>query len=250
MYCHISYASPSKSQLYAIFVIVVIILFGAPWSRAQNPASPQAAVKNPLWNFGYLPQKAAAGADFYIYNHGSAPLTVLKIESGCSCTSISKIDHPLQPGDSAVVTVTFKTGRYRGNVKKTTKVYTDDPDNEILKLTISAYVLKRGEESEKITVTPTILDWKLENDRLVFEDSVLNVLNKTMDTVSIGILNWPENILEKIELTSGLAPGESLNLPFKFVSKTRVPPENTALSVTLGFTGSDTTILTVPVKIK
>ncbi|HDL03351.1 MAG TPA: DUF1573 domain-containing protein [candidate division Zixibacteria bacterium] len=247
---YILYQSIAKRQAHLLFVVLLFALFSASSSPTQNTVAPHAKVKNPLWDFGYLPQKSAVSVDFYIYNIGSAPLTVRKIESGCSCTSISRIEHPLQPGDSAAITVTFKSGRYRGMVKKTTKVYTDDPDNEVLELIITAYILKRDEESKYIRVIPPILNWKLENDRLILQDSTLDILNISPDTVSVNLLSWPGNILPPEELPSRLAPHEKRELKLRLDSKSAVPSKDEIFWIALSFAAEDTIKISVPVKLK
>ena len=109
----------------AIFITCWAIVLAGDNSDSDVPASE--------WDFGYLPQKSEVNHTFYINNLDSKPLTVTKINAGCSCTSTSEIKDPIAPGDSAAIVITLKSGRYRGKIKKTTEVYTDDLANPMQK---------------------------------------------------------------------------------------------------------------------
>jgi hypothetical protein len=176
-------------------------------------------------------------------------LSVTRIKPGCSCTSISKIEKPIPPGDSAAIVVTFKSGRYLNEIEKTTKIYTDDPKTEILEFTLSARVFKRGEPSGDISITPCELRVDYGDDKLLPEAGRLEIVNNGSDTVTVSVSYLPEKIVDKPQMPSAIGPSAKtdLSLPFK------KPPKNNDINgffIQFRFSGSDETLISVPIEVK
>ncbi|MEW5924293.1 MAG: DUF1573 domain-containing protein [Candidatus Zixiibacteriota bacterium] len=229
-------------------LLIVIILFPAMQHYALSEDKAEPSIGSEIWDFGFLPQKSEVSHTFFLRNRGSSPLTVKKIKTGCSCTSISEIDKPIEPGDSAAVAVTFKSGRYRGPVSKTTKVIIDNPESAIYEFTIKADVLKDDESSRDIKIFPNSLQWSLEDD-FPANDSIINISNTGPDTVMISTPHLPGDILQAANIPLFLAPQKNIDIVIKPAAK-ELLPDIKGLSMTFAFTGKDTTIITVPVKIK
>ena len=80
--------------------------------------------------------------DFVIQNKGEAPLNISEVETGWGCTAVS---YPklIPAGGKGVISIKVDTSNFGGrNVKKTVDVFTDDPKNPEIKLTIGGYVEK------------------------------------------------------------------------------------------------------------
>ncbi len=233
-----------------VFLTALIIgIFFAGQSSVSAQDKPQAVIKSAPWNFGYVPQKSEVSHRFYLYNVGSSPLSVLKIKAGCSCTSVSKIEQAIAPGDSAAIVVTFKSGRYRGRVKKTTKVYTDDPEASVYHLPIMANVVKEGEPTDDVSVTPQKLTWKMNNGIIEVDVDTLRITNNGASILAAIVLHAPEKIVSEINLPRSIAPAEAIDL-ILHISKEPMPGELGWLSTTLAFAGPDTTVITIPIEIE
>lgn len=226
--------------------VFILLLTTAPCAFSDDNI--ESAVDADLWDFGFLPQKAEVSHTFYLRNDNASPLTVREIKAGCSCTSISEIDKPIEPGDSAAVIVTFKSGRYRGPVSKTTRVFIDNPQNDVFEFTIKADVIKADEPSGEIEILPNALEWAFENNPAP-NDSIINIANSGMDTVVISMLYLPTDVIKVAEVTPFLPPQGSIDIIIKAAPETALTGIK-GLSMTFGFTGKDTTIITVPIKIK
>jgi hypothetical protein len=224
-------------------------IFFAGQSCVLAQDKPQTVVKSAPWNFGYILQKSEVSHRFYLYNVGSSPLSVLKIKAGCSCTSVSEIERPIAPGDSAAVAVTFKSGRYHGSVKKTTKVYTDNPEASIHHLPIMANVVKAGEPTDDVSVTPQKLTWKIDNEIIESDTDTLRITNNGAGILAAIIMHSPEELVTEMDLPRSIAPAEAADL-ILHISKEPIPGESKGLSTTIAFVGQDTTFITIPIEIK
>lgn len=186
---------------------------------------------------------------FYLYNTGSAPLSVTKIESGCSCTSVSRLNRPIPPGDSAAIVITFKSGRYHHQVKKTTKIHTNDPETPVHHLRIMANVVKRGEATGDVRVRPPELSWRINNATITVDADTLKISNNGTDSLTIAVLHVPQGIVDRIESPERVAPGQEVELNMQ-LSRESIPKKADGLSITLAFAGRETTIVTVPIKME
>jgi hypothetical protein len=235
------------NHVFLTALIIGIFFSGQPSVSAQD--EPQTVIKSAPWNFGYVLQKSEVSHRFYLYNVGSSPLSVLKIKAGCSCTSVSKVEQPIAPGDSAAIVVTFKSGRYHGRVKKTTKVYTDDPEASVHHLPIIANVVKEEEPTDDVSVTPQKLTWKKDDGIIAVDADTLRITNNGTSILAATVLHAPEKIVTEIDHPQSIAPGEAADL-ILHISKEPMPDESGWLSTTLGFTGPDTTVITIPIEIE
>ena len=236
---------PGCNCIFAVSLFLLLVLTGrVSFADENSPAGVHASR-----DFGYLPQKAVVGHVFQVHNTGTDSLKVNKIESGCSCTSVSKIERPIPPGDSAAVTVIFKSGRYHHRVSKTTKVYTDDPLDPVRRFRIISFVFKKGEETGSVTVTPLALEWKIEKDTLFATVDTLRITNHSDRGMKMEIVHMPDELFENIIVPDDIAPGQTACLVLEIPSQT-FPEAPEGLSLTMAFTGSDTTRVTVPLVIK
>lgn len=224
----------------------ILVAGGAPSSADETS---HAVIHPAEWDFGYLPQNSEVSHRFYVCNTGPSPLRVTKIKAGCSCTSVSKIDHPISPGDSAAIAVTLKSGRYHHSVAKTTEVHTDDPGTPILELKIRAYIVKKEEPCGEVAVTPHKLTWRADRGVLAVAADTVAITNTGTDSLQVIIRHPPETTIADITTPPHLAPGETSALVFHAAAS--APFEEFAgLSATLAFIGRDSTIVTIPIEIK
>jgi hypothetical protein len=239
----------SMSRSFGLLTVLIVAIMGAGQGSALAQNRPHAVIKSPLWNFGYLPQKCEVSHRFYLHNAGAAPLSVLKIEPGCSCTSVSDIRGPIDPGDSAAIVVTFKSGRYHGLVKKAAKVHTDDPEMTAQNVRIVSNVVRAGEPTGSISVVPQNLTWRIKNGIIVADADTLRITNDSAGVLAVALLYAPEEFVTKMNIPPSIGSGEAADL-ILHISKKAVLAESGWLSTTLAFAGKDTTIITIPIEIE
>jgi len=231
---------------YVSILIGILIVCQCPVFAGDQP---HAVVTPSSWDYGYVPQKSIVSHLFYLHNTGSAPLSVTKIDAGCSCTSVSPVENPIAPGDSAKVLVTFNSGRYSKGVKKAAKLHTNDTETPVQRLPYTAYVVKRGDMTGDISVVPQTLTWETDKAALADRMDTVKVVNNGSDSVTVAVLCTPERIVDRVDFPRNLAPGEG-GIVLLLVDDKAVPDEPGGQSVTVSFAGQDTTIVTIPIEIE
>jgi hypothetical protein len=138
----------SGFRLQGVFVFLLLLQTSC---LAQEPNMGQATVSlqieaqenDPyIWDFGTVKQGEVTEHAFTIKNDSSKTIRITGINTSCGCTASKANKEILIPGESAEITVTFKSKGYSGVVQQHAYVNTDDPDNPVIKLTIKAQVVK------------------------------------------------------------------------------------------------------------
>ncbi|MFH1686316.1 MAG: DUF1573 domain-containing protein [bacterium] len=229
----------------AAALLCILSVWGGSTVRSADDVADE--VGTIVWDFGYVPQKAEVSHTFYLHNDSDAPLNVSKIKAGCSCTSTSEINEPIAPGDSAAIEVTFKSGRYKGTVTKTTKVYTDENEAETFRLAIKANVVKNLADAQPIAIEPMHLKAYARDDQVRLAVDTIVVTNSGADSVTVDVLAASAG-LELDRLPKIVGPGSRVGIP---VGVRAVPSDDSDwLSATLLVIGRDTTRVTIPVQIE
>jgi Protein of unknown function (DUF1573) len=73
-------------------------------------------------NIGVIDGTTNANQDFSFTNTGNAPLTITEARGSCHCVQAKWPDKPIQPGDSAVISVSFDPIGVSGLFIRTLKV--------------------------------------------------------------------------------------------------------------------------------
>ena len=115
-------------------------------TQPADAAAPRLEIYPTEFDLGEVWQWAEAQREFTVKNVGAAPL-LLYIGTSCGCTTATKPESPLPPGQSSRFTVTFDTGRL-GSVQKTVTVDTNDPAREKVEIAV------RGVVKQLYVVTP------------------------------------------------------------------------------------------------
>ncbi|MBD3298444.1 MAG: DUF1573 domain-containing protein, partial [candidate division Zixibacteria bacterium] len=112
-----------RHRVSAMIVLgtVVMLLFAL---REDTHADLKLSLHHPTYDFGYVPQRSHVSHRFWVHNDGDEPLTIDRIDVGCWCTSTSRLDDPIAPGDSAAILVTLNTTIIQGHVRKWIKLFT------------------------------------------------------------------------------------------------------------------------------
>jgi hypothetical protein len=230
----------------ARILLGALLLLGGVIAAADEPDPP---VPTQIWDFGYVPQKSEVRHVFYLTNSGTEPLTVKEIKIGCSCTSASRIDEPIPPGDSAAIAVTFKSGRYYSIVKKTTKIYTQDPDSPEHHLVIYADVIRRDQSPPHFTVTPSRIEWELQDDVIAVERDSLLIAHDKAATFGVELISEARDVIERIDMPDSTIAEDPVSLTLH-PSKAAILENIRAASLTFLLISGDTARVTVPIELK
>ncbi len=139
--------------------------------------------ENPDFNFGQIYKGENVEHIFKFENRGNDTLKIKKVKPTCGCTAVILTNKTIPPGETGEIKSTFKSGSYRGNIKKNITVSSNDPSTPNHRLTIS------GEIIEDISIKPRNINFGTINADKQSERTV---------TVTVKSRSDPDFIIEKI----------------------------------------------------
>ena len=96
-------------------------------------AQPEATWLDRQHDFGvFLEENGKAACKMRLVNTGNEPLLIVKAQAGCGCTAIDYPSEPIQPGDTANVSITYNPSGRPGQFTKQAIIFT----NTVTKRTI------------------------------------------------------------------------------------------------------------------
>lgn len=91
-------------------------------------------------NFGRVEGGKVHTAEFVLRNTGKSPLKIYAVKAGCKCLRTELVDKKIAPGGSATLYVHFDTNGYVGEFSKALTVYSSDPSQPALSMSVRARV--------------------------------------------------------------------------------------------------------------
>ena len=116
--------------------------------KLSSGPNPEIFFENPDFNFGKIFKGDKVKHIYKFENRGKSILEISKVKSSCGCTAVILTDKNIPPGKTGEIKATFNSGSYRGNVKKSITVTSNDPNSPTYRLSIS------GEIIEEISTKP------------------------------------------------------------------------------------------------
>lgn len=125
-----------------------------PSAGEPAPKYPKIRFKEPAYDFGEAEAGDEVEHTFVFENVGDDVLTIAKVRTSCGCTAALVSDEEVPPGKTGEVKATFLTQGFQGEVKKSLVVESNDPDNQLVRLTIGGKVVP------EVMVEPRYLYWE------------------------------------------------------------------------------------------
>jgi hypothetical protein len=104
-----------------VFLSFWLVFLGLGSIRAEL------ALEVPVIEVKPKPEDEEITTTFVFHNNGGKPVTVLKLDSSCSCLSADMDKRVYGPGEKGVGKAVFKISSFVGRHEKTLHVVTDDP---------------------------------------------------------------------------------------------------------------------------
>ncbi len=122
----------------ALMVILAITMVATTALADETKKAPKITIDEPIADLGIVVKGDSASHEFIIRNTGDAPLELLEVRPACGCTVV-EFDKMIEPGGSGKVHATLSTSGLRGGGgSKGISVFTNDPDNPRVQLTLQA----------------------------------------------------------------------------------------------------------------
>lgn len=124
----------------AILTLLAVALSLAPSITAEAASgAPSAAVAEPMIDAGELPVGEPIEAEFLIQNRGDARLEISRVQPACGCT-VAEYDTTIEPGATGRIRAVVDTTSEVGPNTKAIAVFTNDPENPRIELSIKSDV--------------------------------------------------------------------------------------------------------------
>ena len=125
----------------------------------QLKAAPRMFFDKKEHDFGVLKPGEIVNHEFTFTNTGGGDLLLHKTKASCGCTASEPAKKMLKPGESSSIKVTFNsTGKHDGDQSQSVTIYTNDPTEPTVYITIKAKVDSKKETSPNLLEAPkTIL---------------------------------------------------------------------------------------------
>ncbi|MBO6517631.1 MAG: DUF1573 domain-containing protein [Bacteroidia bacterium] len=112
-------------------------------SKKERKMAPRAVLSQSQFDFGTLKEGAKLSQSFEVKNTGKTPLKILKVETTCGCAALNLTSDPIAPGEVRKAQITFDSIFINGQTEKEIVVFTNDPNNHVLRLFVRAEVLEQ-----------------------------------------------------------------------------------------------------------
>jgi hypothetical protein len=111
-------------------------------SKDDIANAPVFKVASTIVDLGKIPGNSPKEVEFKFTNAGKRELFLRQVKSTCGCTAVQQGPQGvgIKPGESSSIKATFNSGTYSGKVAKAIYVYTNDPKNSEVVLTLNAEV--------------------------------------------------------------------------------------------------------------
>ena len=121
-----------------LFVLFSTLFIMCSIAFAQN--GPEITFKETIHDFGTIPFKGNASHEFEFVNTGNEPLILTQAKPSCGCTVPEWPKHPILPGESSSIKVTYKNTDRSVPFNKYITVFSNAVVNNEIKLHIKGTV--------------------------------------------------------------------------------------------------------------
>lgn len=126
-----------RTAMPAILTLCAAALLATP--AAGQALHPRAVIPDPVYDAGGVAKGEKISHDFVIRNDGEAPLEISDVRPACGCT-VAEFDKVIAPGETGTVRTMLDTMSFDGPIGKAIMVFTNDPVNPKLQLSLKADV--------------------------------------------------------------------------------------------------------------
>ncbi|QNN21538.1 DUF1573 domain-containing protein [Planctomycetales bacterium ZRK34] len=140
------------------------------------------------------PVDESASAVFEFVNEGKTPITISRVTTSCGCITTKLDQQRYEPGEHGRIEASFEFGRYTGAQLKTIRVFSDDPVQPEMHLTMRVMVPK------VLEIEPFSVFWRREESPAPKTIHITTVIGDPVDITSVDAGDGPFEVeLKKLE---------------------------------------------------
>ncbi len=126
--------------------LIAALVFSLGMMHAQT--SPQITFDKTTHDYGSIAEvDGNAECSFTFTNTGDAPLIITRAAASCGCTKPSYTKEPIAPGETGVISVTYRAAGRPGAFSKRITIYTNTPEDKSLLIIKGTVIPKPVEET-------------------------------------------------------------------------------------------------------
>lgn len=142
---------------------ILVIFWGFTMVFPQS-VSPKISVNPNKYDFGYVLQGSSVVHYFSISNRGNDTLKIRDVRPSCNCTTVYMPTALISPQDSVKLRVAFDAKGYWGPQEKSVYILSNDPNNSVMEIKYTAYVVKKIPSNPDTGMVPSIQFSELTHD--------------------------------------------------------------------------------------
>lgn len=186
-------------------------------------SGPSIQFEKKLYDFGQINEDDKTASYVFTFdNTGDAPLIIQKALASCGCTTPEYPLEPISPGATGYIKVTYNTVGRPNAFQKTITVYSNDPVNPTVVLTIKGDV-RPGTDNPELSFPRNMQGLRLSKTQVSMLDTRIgtirseriNIINTNSKPVSLSFRKIPPHIRLAIS-SSVLQPKESGFITIKY----------------------------------
>lgn len=184
----------------------------------QGTCPPDIDFSEEVWDFGTVKQGEKVTHVFEVKNLGGAELVISGVRTSCGCTTALLSSPETAPGSSSQIKVTFDSSRFEGKITHYIYIESNDPDEGLRKLAITAIV----EVPPKSTMKQTKASWDFglitEGERLTY---ILSVANRGEQELAISEIRTSAHCTAEVLSANSIRPGRMAKIRISYDSTGR-----------------------------
>ena len=109
-------------------------------SPEEMSKSPRLRLSGYTLDFGRVKSSNVSIREVQFSNSGKKELTIKALQPNCSCLTAVASRLILKPGESSVIKITLNAQERKGTQTKALTIYSNDPQNPVQRITLTAYI--------------------------------------------------------------------------------------------------------------
>ncbi len=197
--------------------------------------------------FGKITQGDKVTHVFVLTNNGGDLLVIENVQASCGCTAATPEKNELAPGESTNLEVVFNSAGRNGAQKKNITIKSNDPENPLVKLVITATVIKSDNSEANVPVlyfSETKHDFgKVKEGNIV--EYTFSFLNTGKEILKINDVRTSCGCTAALVSSEKLEPGAEGTLKVELDTKNRSGKMSRTITIQSNDPRDPTKILTV-----
>jgi|GEM_PF-4749153 len=159
--------------------LLIILLFSFSFSSTflfsqDQILYPKVNLEKTTFNFGTKFEGEVVDFDLNIKNQGEGDFVVEEIITSCGCTVADIKNKRIPPSEKSNLKISFNTAGFRGASEKKIRLFTNDPSNKEIIITLNGNIISEAE------VSPRVVKFENVNESLESQSikSVVKINNK------------------------------------------------------------------------